>query len=202
MDDLTKNGEYTEVIETMEDAGFDADPTTGEGGRVIGDLSDVKEKKNLLPPSQNVKFQVTGASMVEQAEGKIEKLRLNLAVADGIEVANVETGVTELKYKGMMLSADAYIWADLNHYTKSWFQDKQHLIDIKKWLQGVRKGNGDLVPPVFNVSNPTGAVDDKMLAELEGQYCVGNIKQIPEKDGYDAKNEVVFLKSQAAEVIG
>lgn len=106
---------------------------------VIGDLSEVKEQKSVMPPASNVRVAIRKASI--KGNGKdgnsdtVKWLNLELRITEGIPVT-LEDGSLEMKYKnkplftGMM---DLPFWADLTVKTSKWWQTKQYLINFKKF---------------------------------------------------------------------
>ena len=177
---VTPDSALDDVLTKAENAGFDVVDRVE-----IGDLSDVSEKVRLVPAAQNVKLEVAEATVQANLDGTYRQLVLNLRIVDGLDANGA--------YKNMRVRARACYYANPEKYTADFFKDKQHLVDIKKWLQGTVKRDGTKISPVFTVTNPK-VIDDTVLGELKGQMCLGNIRIREGKDGYDPSNEVVGLK--------
>lgn len=100
-----------------------------------GSLEDVKEIKQIVPATSNVRMRISKAETMASKDEAIKSLKLTLRIVDGIEVQNKETGEMELKYKdkpmftGLM---DVPFWADLAVKTKPWWKNKQYLVNLKK----------------------------------------------------------------------
>ena len=107
---------------------------------VVGDLSEVKEQRNVIPPTQNLKVRVNKAGVQENKNKDIKSLKLDLRIVDGIEVLDKESGVTEIKYVNKPLFTnlmDVCFWADPATKNSNWFNTKQHLIGLKKFCAAV-----------------------------------------------------------------
>ena len=119
----------------MSDVPFDVG-----GEDIVGDLTEVKELRQIMPVCQNLKVRIAAASAQETKDKDIKSLKLQLRVVDGLEVTNPTTGETSLQYinkplfTGMM---DLVYWADLGvkgRMEKNWWRNRQHLVGLKKFL--------------------------------------------------------------------
>ena len=103
---------------------------------VVGDLTDVKEQRSIVPPTQNVKVRVAKASVQENKTKDIKGLKLEVRIVDGIEVLDTESGVTEIKYANKPLFTnlmDLCFLANPSTRNSNWFMTKQHLVGFKKF---------------------------------------------------------------------
>ena len=76
----------------------------------IGDLSDVKEEKQLIPPTTNVKLQIRKASAGQNSEGTYRWIKLQLNLLEGIDAGG--------KYKNKAVFSNVCYYADPAQYTK------------------------------------------------------------------------------------
>lgn len=110
---------------------------------VVGDLTEVKELRSIMPVCQNLKVRINAASAVMNKDKDIKALKLELRVVDGLEVTNPTTGETSLQYINKPLFTgimDLVYWADLSvkgRAEKKWWANKQHLVGLKKFLTAV-----------------------------------------------------------------
>lgn len=110
------------------------------GEDVVGDLTEVKELRQIMPVCQNLKVRIDKASAQETKDKDIKSLKLELRVVDGLEVVNPTTGETSLQYINKPLFTgimDLVYWADLNvkgRMEKNWWRNRQHLVGLKKFL--------------------------------------------------------------------
>jgi len=89
----------------------------------VGDLTDVKEQKTLIPPTKNVKVKIVKVDNKVNKDNTYRSLNLQLKISEGIG--------DDMKYKGKILFARVCYYADPNVYTKDFFGAKQHLIQLK-----------------------------------------------------------------------
>ena len=142
----------------LEEAGFDIIKPVG-----IGSLEDVKEQRNLIPPTKDVKLRIKKVKQVSSQDQKWLGMNLALVLEEGIVINEGDAP----KYKGMSVYQTVTYFADPEKYTKDFFKSKQHLVDLKNLMQAT------------NLSDPT-EVNDKMFEELAGQLITGNIIQSAE----------------------
>ena len=89
----------------------------------VGDLTDVKEQRSVIPPTQNLKVRINKASVQVNKNKDIKSLKLDLRIVDGIEVLDKESGVSELKYVNKPIFTnlmDVVIWADPATKNSKW----------------------------------------------------------------------------------
>ena len=104
---------------------------------MVGDLTEVKEQRSVIPPTQNLKVRINKAGVQENKNKDIRSLKLDLRIVDGIEVLDKESGVSELKYVNKPLFTnlmDLCFWADPSTKNSNWFVTKQHLLGLKKFF--------------------------------------------------------------------
>lgn len=97
---------------------------------VIGDLTDVKEDKRLLPPVKGAKLRIKKVGVISNESGSYKQLNIGLSLEDGIDG----------KYKGSRVWAKVCYFADMNATSKKgkkyseidFFKKQQHLLDLKK----------------------------------------------------------------------
>lgn len=136
---------------------------------IVGDLTDVKETKNILPVSQNVKVRIAKAAVMENKDKDIKSLKLELRIVDGIPVVDQESGETELKYANkpmftgimdLVLSANVDV---KQRSTKDWWTTKQHQVGLKKFCQAL------------DIDLATLKVNDEFLISLIGRELAVDI---------------------------
>lgn len=110
------------------------------GEDVVGDLTEVKEIRQIMPVCQNLKVRINKASVQQNKDKDIKSLKLDLRVVDGLEVTNPTTGETSLQYinkpiftgiMDLVYSADTSV---KGRSEKNWWKNKQHLVGLKKFL--------------------------------------------------------------------
>ena len=155
----------------------------------VGDLSDVKEERTILPPTKMVKLRIRKATVLENKDKTYRQINASLALEDGIEVAG------EVKYKGMVVWAKVCYFADPSVYTKDFFKKSQHLVELKK------------LATALGIDVKGIKVNDEFLAELEGKVVLADIRQklnkFTTKDGTaveNIQNEVGNFKVAEASV--
>ena len=87
----------------------------------VGNLDDVKETKTVLPPAKGVRVKIARAECYINKENTYRQLVLGLKLTEGIDG----------KFKGMFVNARVCYYADPNVYTKDFFKNKQHLVQLK-----------------------------------------------------------------------
>lgn len=103
---------------------------------VVGDLTEVKEQRSVVPPTQGVKVRIAKAGVQENKDKDIKGLKLETRIVDGIEVLDTESGVTEIKYQNKPLFTnlmDLCFSANPQTRNSNWWQTKQHLVNFKKF---------------------------------------------------------------------
>jgi len=110
----------------------------------VGNLDGVKEIKTLIPATKNVRLKIKKAENFVNKENTFKMINLQLQIVDGIN--------EEGKYKNMGLFAMVSYYADPNVYTKDFFKNKQHLVQLKYLLRAI--------------GSTTNVVDGHLLDEL------------------------------------
>jgi hypothetical protein len=101
----------------------------------LGDLTDVKEQKQIVPASSGVLMKIAKAGTMTSKNGDIKSLKLELRIVDGISVIDPATGTEEVKYKNKPMFTsmmDLPYWCDTAVKTSKWWQTKQYLLNFKK----------------------------------------------------------------------
>jgi hypothetical protein len=89
----------------------------------VGDLSDVKEERQVIPNTKNVKLQIIKAENQINKAGTFRQINLQCKIVDGID----EQG----KYKNKIIFTRVTYYADPNAYTSDFFKKRQYLIALK-----------------------------------------------------------------------
>jgi hypothetical protein len=110
----------SELDEQLKADGFDVVEEV-----VVEDLTSVKQERDLLPPTKDVKFRIKSASVKENSDKSFRQINLHLVIVDGIQIGDV------VKYKGKPMFQTVCYYADPNKYTKEYFQKRQHLVQLK-----------------------------------------------------------------------
>ena len=108
----------------------------------VGDLTEVKEQRQLTPAASRVKVRIAKAIIQQTKDKDIKSLKLELRIVDGIEVpvrdeAGNPTGETKLAYQNKPLFTglmDLVVWADQSvkgRAEKNWWKTNQHMIGLK-----------------------------------------------------------------------
>jgi hypothetical protein len=149
----------------------------------IGSLGDIKEVRNLIPPTKDVKLRIKKATSEKNADGSFRWINMSVAVEDGIRVNG------SMAFRNSVLWAKATYYADPKVYTKDFFKSKQHLLDLKKLVSALG----------LDINNIT--INDEFINSLENKVILGDIRQkmnkFTTKDGVsveEMKNEVVNFK--------
>jgi len=165
----------------MEEVPFEVTPET-----VVEDMSDVKEQRSIVPASSNVKVRVSKAASMSSKDKDIKSLKLELRIADGIEVTDKETGEVKLAYVNKPLFTgimDLVYWGDTSvkgRAEKNWWKNKQHLVGFKKFCLALDLDVKEI------------KVNDEFYAELIGKELLVDI-QHEEETAPDASGDRVKL---------
>jgi len=136
-----------------DEVGFDVNDEV-----IVGDLTDVRAE--ILPVTQNVKLRIDKASIAKTESGDLKGLKLELAIAEGIEVAGETKFVNKKVFTGIM---DLCFYADPATRNSQWYKSKQHLLGFKQFMQAL-----DL--DITNVK-----INDEFLQGLVGREVMANI---------------------------
>lgn len=154
---------------------------------VVGDLTEVKELRQIMPPCQNVKVRISKCGIQQSKDKDITALKLELRIVDGIEITNPETGETKLAYinkpmfTGLM---DVIVSADLavkGRMEKAWWRNRQYLVGLKKFCQAVGLDTTNL------------KVNDALFETLVGKELLIDIKHEEETSMDPSSGERVKL---------
>ena len=159
----------------------------------LGDLSEVKEEKPIVPPTSNVRFLIKTAS-ADDKNKNWRVLNLELRIVDGIQVGET------VKYKNKPMFQRICYYAPKEGVNKKgvlyadcdWFQKKQHLIEFINLCKALGIDIKDV------------SVNDAFVTSLVGRYVKADIIIKPNTytraDGSvlsEPKNEVVrFRKAE------
>lgn len=158
----------------MEEVGFDVTEEI-----VVGDLSEVKEQKFIVPATANVKVRIQKASVAVNKDKDVKFLKLELRIAEGI--LN-EEGIPQYVNKPMFTNTGnpaegLVIWADTTvkgRDQKDWWKNRQYQIECVKFLKALD----------FPIK-PAPNVTDEFLQSLLGREVLVDIQHEEET----AKNE-------------
>lgn len=115
------------------------------GEIVLGDLSGLKEIKDVLPAASGVRVRIDKATIKDNSfEGSVptkKYLNLQLRIVDGISFVDSE-GVAQTKYKNKVVftnNKDLPVWVDTNHefYKDDKFTKGSYLIPLRKFMVAV-----------------------------------------------------------------
>lgn len=108
----------------------------------LGDMTGLKEIKDVLPAANGVRVRVDKASIKDNSyEGSVptkKYLNLQLRIVDGISFVDSE-GVAQTKYKNKVVftnNKDLPVWVDTNHefYKGEKFVKGAYLIPLRQFL--------------------------------------------------------------------
>ena len=146
---------------------------------LVGDLTEVKEEKQLIPPAKGVKLLVKKVESKASEDNTYRWLNLHLQLVEGIG--------GEGAYRNKVVFGKVCYYADMEKYGgKEFFKKKQHLIQLKNLLKAV---SADLA---------TVKINDAFLNGLVGQYVLGDITQTKGNEEYGPDNEVKNYKEVSA----
>jgi len=158
-----------DVLDRKDETGFEVTEP------VEVDLTDVREERVLLPPTDNVKLRIRKATTFHNEDNTYRGMNISFAVEEGISVGE------EVKYKGAVMFERFCYYADPVAYDKDWFKKRQHLVGLSQLLKAVGK---DLKT----------VVNDGLLGDLAGKVVLGNVRQKPNnfttKDGTEVSTTI------------
>ena len=127
-----------------------------------GTLTDVKETKNLIPPSRNVKLLIKDVDVYsvydDGSKRNWRQLRPSFTLADGVDVGG------EIKYKGMSVSSMMPYFAEP---TK-----KQYLVPLVQLVRATQVDSPSMSPGGLSDESAV-----KLAEELKGKMVLGSILQ-------------------------
>jgi hypothetical protein len=142
-----------EARTALEEAGFKI------MDEVTVDLSDVKEERTVVPPTNDVRLRIDKVTPSQNKDNTYRWLKIMFKIEDGIQVGE------EIKYKGKPIFTNFCYYADPKAYTKEHFTKRQHLVGITQLLKAI---GVDVAGVKFN---------DALVSEMKGKVVVGNIRQ-------------------------
>ena len=142
----------------------------------VGNLEEVREERQVIPATKNVKLQIIKAENAFNKENTYRSINLQLNLVEGIDG----------KYKGKPIFTRVCYYADPNVYTKEWFTKKQHLVQLKYLKRAI--------------GFTSNVVDGHLLEDLKGKQLLGDIivrkRKIIVDDGAGGKEEVEQLDNE------
>ena len=139
-----------------------------------GNLTDVKEEKNLLPPTKDVKLLIREVDIYDSYDDGSTRLwkqiRVNFELREGIEVAG------EIKYRGSRVSQMIPYFAEPNHYDykKPFFAKAQFLVPLVQLVKATQSESPKMIK---------GGLEDEavvvLVDSLKGKTVLGTILQVP-----------------------
>ena len=94
----------------------------------FGDLTSVREQRTVIPATRGVLVKIRRAESKVNEANTYRQISLQLQLVDGL---------VDGKYKGKVVFARLCYYADPNAYTKDFFKNKQHLVQLKYLLRAV-----------------------------------------------------------------
>lgn len=165
---------------------------------LVGDLSDVKEIRQIVPIAQGVKFRIANAKVItDQKRGSVElptlkSLGLELRIVDGIPVQDPDSNEVEMKYKNKPLFTglmDLCFWADPEVKTSQWYKNRQHLVGFKKFLQALG----------FELAGVR--VNDAFLSMLKDLEIAADIRHREETAWDETKGEYIAIGTYKEQLV-
>ncbi len=143
----------------------------------LGDMTGLKEIKDVLPAASGVRVRIDKASVKDNSfEGSIPSkkyLNLQLRIVDGISFVDSE-GTAQTKYKNKVVftnNKDLPVWVDLQHefYQTDKFKKGAYLIPLRQFLIAV------------GVDPKAVKIDEGLLESLKGVELEVDIAQNQKK---------------------
>lgn len=143
----------------------------------LGDMTGLKEIKDVLPASSGVRVRIDKASIKDNSfEGSVptkKYLNLQLRIVDGISFVDAD-GNAQTKYKNKVVFTnhkDLPVWVDTNHefYKGDKFTKGAYLIPLRKFLIAV------------GVDPKAVKIDEALLASLQGVEVEVDVAQNQKK---------------------
>lgn len=113
-------------------SGDDVDVIESYGGVEevdIGDLSQVREERQVIPATRRVRVKIIKTENRFNADNTYRWINLSLRLMRGIEVENENETIT--KFKGAVVFGRVCYYADPISYDDDFFKKKQHLVQLK-----------------------------------------------------------------------
>jgi len=142
---------------------------------VIEDLTDVKEEKQLIPPSREVKLLVKKAEVKASKDNNYRWVNAQLQLVDGVDA--------EGKYKGKVVFGKICYYANMEMYgAKDYFKKKQHLVNLRQFAEAVGMDLAGL------------KINYQFIQDITGKMVVADILQTKGNEQYGPDNEVKNYK--------
>lgn len=135
----------------------------------IPDLSEVKEQRSLVPAAKDVRFRIVSGAVLASNDKSIKGLNLRLAIVDGIDVLNKDTGEMERKFVGREMSTGLMtlvVWADKtigSRPSSDWWKNDQQYVGFKQFLMAM------------GIPLSGQKVNDEWIANLVGKEVIATI---------------------------
>jgi hypothetical protein len=147
---------------------------------VIGDLTQVKEEKQLVPAAKRVKLRVKKAESQASKDNAYRWINLQLQIVEGID--------SECAYKGKVVFGKVCYYADMAKYgEKDFFKKKQHLIQLRYLLEAL------------GLDLATVKINDAFMQGIANQIVLADITQTKGDEEYGPDNEVKNFRAVPAE---
>jgi hypothetical protein len=147
---------------------------------VIGDLTQVKEEKQLVPAAKRVKMRVKKAESQASKDNAYRWINLQLQIVDGVDDAGA--------YKGKVVFGKVCYYADMAKYgEKEFFKKKQHLIQLRYLLEAL------------GLDLATVKINDAFMQGIANQIVLADITQTKGDEEYGPDNEVKNFRAVPAE---
>lgn len=138
----------------------------------LGDLTEVKEDRIVLPVTSGVLFRIQKATSRTSKDGSIKSVSAEMRLVEGIDVPVKDaqgnfTGSVEKKYQNKPMFVDLQYWVDTairdsQRYTS---KNKPYLVPLKQFLAAL--GYDLTSPPKLN---------DEFYAAIAGRELRGDIQ--------------------------
>ena len=137
----------------------------------VGNLNEVKEEKQLVPPAKRVKLLIKKATLASSKDNAYRWVNMQLQIVEGVDM--------EGAYKGKVVFGKVCYFADMAKYgEKDFFKKKQHLIGLKGLLVALSVDLADV------------KMNDAFVVGITGQTILGDITQTKGNDDFGPDNEV------------
>ena len=153
----------------------------------LGDLSEVKEDRVVLPVSSRVKLGIRQASSRTNKDGSITSLNVQVALLEGVEVPEKDmqggfTGQLVRKYQGKTDFLELTYKVDTTIRNSAWWTSKN-----RPWLLPLRQFLMALGYPI----NPAPPISDDLCSALKGREILADIinEEITQKNPITGKRE-------------
>ena len=146
----------------------------------VGDLTQVKEEKQLVPAAKRVKMRVKKAESQASKDNAYRWINLQLQIVEGIDA--------EGAYKGKVVFGKVCYFADMAKYgEKDFFKKKQHLIQLRYLLEAL------------GLDLATVKINDAFMQGIANQIVLADITQTKGDEEYGPDNEVKNFREVPAE---